>query len=137
MAERGVTLKKAGQILGGDRPLSTRTVSAMVTRGDLEAYGKRKTRRVTERSIELYQRGIPWRDARNQSSASDANAEPDTPARRRTGHGQHFTRDIQRGGTHDVVLIGERTPKRGATRSQRGSRRERILQAGSSKSSHT
>ena len=46
---RGVTLKRAGELIGGDRPLAVRTISAMIRRGDLEAYGARGGRRVTMR----------------------------------------------------------------------------------------
>ena len=34
---RGVTLKRAGELLGGDKPLSTRAISAMIRRGELDA----------------------------------------------------------------------------------------------------
>ena len=57
MAERGVTLKRTGEILGGDKPLAVRTISAYIARGDLEAYGSLKGRRVTMRSIIAYQEG--------------------------------------------------------------------------------
>jgi hypothetical protein len=70
MEPRGVTLQKAGEIIGGDKPLSKRTVSAMIARGDLEAYGERGGRRVTMRSIRAYQEGGrgQWHD---ESDASD------------------------------------------------------------------
>ena len=117
MAERGVTLKRAGEILGGDRPLSVRTVSAMITRGDLEAYGERKTRRVTIRSIESYQRGVPWRDARSQSHASAGSAEPDTPDKRRTGHGRRFSQSTLPDNTPGADFAPARLPKIGVIRS--------------------
>lgn len=31
--QRGVTLERAGEIIGGDKPLSKRTISAMIRRG--------------------------------------------------------------------------------------------------------
>lgn len=117
MALRVVTLKRAGELLGGDKPLSVRTISAMITRGDLEPTGARKTRRVTERSIESYQRGIPWRDARNQSSDSDASEEPATLGRRRTGHGPRSIHDTPKDGTPDAVSIHAHLPKHGLIRS--------------------
>ncbi len=52
--QRGVTLERAGEIIGGDKPLSKRTISAMIARGDLTAYGERGGRRVTTRSIRAY-----------------------------------------------------------------------------------
>jgi hypothetical protein len=45
MDHHGVTLKRAGEIIGGDKPLSVRTISGYITRGDLEAYGERNRRR--------------------------------------------------------------------------------------------
>lgn len=36
MEPRGVTLKRAGELIGGDKPLSVRTISAMISRGELE-----------------------------------------------------------------------------------------------------
>ena len=32
MDQRGVTLQRAGELIGGDKPLSVRTISAMITR---------------------------------------------------------------------------------------------------------
>lgn len=104
-------------MLGGDRPLSVRTISAMITRDDLEAYGARKTRRVTERSIELFQRGIPWRDARSRNNASGVSEELATLGRRRTGHGRRSFRDIQKDNTPDVDLAPARLPRLGLIRS--------------------
>lgn len=109
MEPRGVTLKKAGELIGGDKPLSVRTVSAMIARGDLEAYGERKTRRVTLRSIHAYQEGTPWRE-RNVSAAR---AEAATPARRRTGRGSRSFRSDPPDTTSDVVSIVARAPKPG------------------------
>src|ERR1043166_2367713 len=71
MEPRGVTLKRAGELIGGEQPRSVRTVSAMITRGVLEAYGARAGRRVTMRSIRAYQDGEPWQSER-KSGASQA-----------------------------------------------------------------
>lgn len=117
MVLRVVTLKRAGELLGGDKPLSVRTISAMITREDLEVCGARKTRRVTERSIEAYQRGVPWRDAKSLNSEYAASEEPVTLGRRRTGHGPRSFQDIPKDGTPDVVSIVARLPKRGVIRS--------------------
>ena len=116
MAHRGVTLKHAGEIIGGDEPLSRRTISAYITRGDLEAYGERKGRRVTTRSIEAYLNGErgKW-----QSDASETVGESPGPAmlpRRKTAHGARSSRSPVGVIMSEKVSIPARVPKRGLTR---------------------
>jgi hypothetical protein len=113
MEPRGVTLKTAGELLGGDKPFAVRTVSAMISRGELEAYGERKKRRVTLRSIRAYQEVRSWRDVNEH----DAREEAATPSRRKTGHGSRSFRNDLPDTMYAEVSIGARTPKRGSTRS--------------------
>jgi hypothetical protein len=112
---RGITLKKAGEEIGGDKPLSPRTVSAYITRGDLEAYGERGGRRVTTRSIESYLNGErgKWRNDENQAGESHGQ---DTPPKRKTAHGARFSQSPVGGIMSEKVSIPSRTPKRGLTR---------------------
>jgi hypothetical protein len=110
---RGVTLKKAGELIGGDKPLSVRTISAYIARGDLEAYGAHGGRRVTTRSIRAYQDGGrgQW-----QSDASDENQEPDTHQRRRMGRGARSFQDPMDDTTLERASAPARLPKRGLIR---------------------
>lgn len=112
MEPRGVTLKKAGELIGGDKPLSVRTVSAMIARGDLEAYGERKGRRVTTRSIRAYQDGKQWRD----ESENDGGPALATLPRPKTKRGSRSTHDLAAVTTSDVVSIVAHLPRRGSTR---------------------
>ncbi len=110
---RGVTLKKAGELIGGDKPLSVRAISSYIARGDLEAYGAHGGRRVTMRSIRAYQDGGrgQWRD-----DASDASQELDTLPKRRTGHGARSFQEPMDDTTSEKVSVPARLPKRGLIR---------------------
>lgn len=109
-----MTLKKAGEIIGNDEPLSKRTISSYITKGHLEAYGSGKGRRVTLRSIVAYtegKRGI-WRNGGNDASQGQA-----TPLRRQTGHGSRTFQSSAAGITFGEVSIPGHTPKPGLTHS--------------------
>lgn len=110
----GVTLERAGELIGGDKPLSKRTISTYIARGDLEAYGALGGRRVTMRSIRAYQngeRGI-WRD-----DVSDASPALAMPPRRQTKRGRPSSHDPLEGSTSDADSIPARRPKLGLIRS--------------------
>lgn len=119
MSHRGVTLKEAGKLIGGDKPLSKRTVSAMIARGDLEAYGAYGGRRVTMRSILAYQDGErgQWQNESSQKSASDVPLEAATLPRRRTGRGRDISPDKPEANMSEGASIPGRLPKRGVIRS--------------------
>lgn len=111
---RGVTFERAGEIIGGDKPLSTRTISAMIKRGDLCAYGKLGGRRVTLRSIHAYMEGEPTPCHENASVAHPA---PAMLPKRRTAHGQLISQGDPLDTTSGAVSIPARLPKRGLIRS--------------------
>lgn len=106
----GVTLARAGVLIGGDEPLSKRTISAMITRGLLEAYGVRAGRRVTIRSIRAYQEGRLWQDETNPTS--DGGPEPGTSPRLRVVGRKRTTRR-QEADTTPSAAIHPRQPKNG------------------------
>jgi len=111
---RGVTLKKAAELIGGDKPLSVRTISSMIRRGDLEAYGALGGRRVTMRSIRAYQNGErgTWRD-----DASDVSPALDMPPRRQTKRGRLSFHEPVGEGTSGADSAPARRPKLGLIRS--------------------
>lgn len=113
MAERGVTLKKAGELLGGDEPWSVRTVSRKIACGDLEAYGERRLRRVTMRSIDSYERGERgiWRN-----DAKDERPAPAPRVVKRMAPGRRGIQSAAVATTSAVVSIPARMPKRGVIR---------------------
>src|SRR5689334_5539225 len=116
MEHRGVTLKRAGEIIGGDEPLSVRTISAYITRGDLEAYGKRSGRRVTMRSINAYLEGGrgQWR---NDPSPNAGSPIPAIPLKSKTARGTRSFQNREAATTSERVSIPSRLPKRGLIRS--------------------
>lgn len=111
MAERGVTLKRTGEIIGGDKPLAVRTISAYIARGDLEAYGSLKGRRVTMRSIIAYQEGRrgEWR---SDASQRDEPQEVGTSPRLRMVGRKHTT-PSPKAAISSSGAIPSRTPKGG------------------------
>jgi hypothetical protein len=112
MDPRGVTLKRAGELIGGDQPLSKRAISAMIARGDLEAYGRYRGRRVTLRSIRAYQEGRSW-----QNDASAAPQGPAMPSLPTTRRGSRSFQSSEAATTSDADSIPARLPKRGLIRS--------------------
>lgn len=111
---RGVTLQKAGELLGGDKPLSKRTISAMIARGDLEVYGTLGGRRVTLRSIRAYQDG---RRGQWHGDETDESPIPATPLRRKQARGTRFSPGLEVDTTSEKVSIVAHRPKRGLIRS--------------------
>jgi hypothetical protein len=112
MEPRGVTLKKAGELIGGDEPLSKRAISAMIARGDLEAYGRYRGRRVTLRSIRAYQEGRSW-----QSDASADHGAVGMPSLLKIKRGSRSFQKSKEGTTSGAGSIPARLPKRGLIRS--------------------
>jgi hypothetical protein len=108
----GVTLKRAGEIIGGDKPLSVRAISAMIRRGELEAYGRYKGRRVTLRSIDAYMEGRAW-----QNDASAGRVAVGGHSGRATGHGSRSFQSLEEGTTSGGVSAVARLPKHGVIRS--------------------
>lgn len=113
---RGVTLKQAGIILGGDVPISIRTISRLIKRGELAAYGAGSSRRVTMRSIDAY--------IERESKACHASdlvvggrQALDIRPRPRTGRGRRTFPDPLEDTTLDVVSVPGRLPKIGLIRS--------------------
>jgi hypothetical protein len=112
MDPRGVTLKKAGELIGGDEPLSKRAISALIARGALEAYGRYRGRRVTLRSIRAYQEGRSW-----QSDASADHVAAGMPGLLRTRRGSRSFQRSEEVTTSDADSIPARLPRRGLIRS--------------------
>lgn len=104
---RGVTLKEAGSILGGDVPISIRTISRLIKRGDLDAYGAGSCRRVTMTSIDA---SIEREVARNKPSLA---ALQDLDLRPRSRRGRRPAYDLLEDSTLEVISIPARLPKIG------------------------
>jgi hypothetical protein len=104
---RGVTLKRAGEIIGGDKPLSVRVITRYIQDGKLKAYGERAGRRVTMRSIDAYIEGEPIHDTMD--------AAPVLPSR-------HIARRRRGGGSRDTTSsedsIAARLPRLGVIKSR-------------------
>lgn len=117
---QGVTLRRAGELLGGDVPLSKRAISAMIARGELQAYGKYKGRRVTMQSIVAYQNA----GADRQPHAIEAvDYVPPARPRRRGGRETSGSLDLAPARLPKQGLLGSadsipaRLPRRGRIRS--------------------
>lgn len=109
-----VTYAEAGELLGGDAPLSLRTIERMVQAGDLERAGERKRRRITERSILAYQEGArgQWRKGANDEPLA-LGVQPKRPMAR----GRRAIPSLAVVTTSDEVSIVDRLPKLGVIRS--------------------
>jgi len=66
-----VTLDRAAELIGGDRPVSRSTIQRMIRDGVLKVRGAGRLRRVTLASIEAYLKGeVTWRgDVRGERAA--------------------------------------------------------------------
>ncbi|SRR5258706_3494542 len=99
-----VTLDRAAELIGGDRPISRTTLQRMINAGVIEARGQGRLRRATVASIDAYRRGeTTWRgDARGAQAA---------PIRTETANGGRKSRSGAGAPGGRVRLIG-RTPRR-------------------------
>jgi hypothetical protein len=113
-----VTLARAGELLavedagGQTRPLSKRTISLLIQRGDLEARGVSRDRLVSRKSIHAYQRGERglWRSDENDPTAAHLAAA--VSGALRTGRSKPVT-PSPTADTGQRTVIQWRKPKRG------------------------
>jgi hypothetical protein len=104
-----VTLDRAAELIGGDRPVSRATIQRMIRDHVLEARGAGRLRRVTLASIDAYRKGeITWRgDVREGRAASTRIATANGGRKSRSAAGEAGGR---------VRLVGK-TPSKNGKRS--------------------